>query len=277
LPLDSILAFKERTIWDDYKWHIIGLITLCVVQAVLIAGLVTQRVRRSRAERQLLSSREELQDLTGKLLVAHEVERRRIACELHDDFGQEMALLSVEIDLLHQKLESDGQVAPRIAVMSDRVKQLSSSIHVLSHQLHPMKLEQLGPVAAIRGLCKELTQSHSVNIEFVDHHVPEPITDDIALCIYRIAQESLRNVVKHSGAQKCNVELSGLDGAVCLRVHDDGLGFDPRAVDGGGGLGLVSMRERLRAVGGEIELQSNPRGGTELVVRIPFKTGALAG
>jgi signal transduction histidine kinase len=159
-------------------------------------------------------------------------------------------------------------------VISDRVKQLSSSIHGLSHQLHPMKLEQLGPVAAIRGLCKELTQSHSVNIEFVHHQVPEPITDDIALCLYRIAQESLRNVVKHSGAQKCNVELCGSDGAICLRVHDDGLGFDPRAVDAGGGLGLVSMRERLRAVGGEIALKASPRGGTEIAVRIPCNTGS---
>jgi len=107
--------------------------------------------------------------------------------------------------------------------------------------------------------------------------VPEPITQDIALCLYRIAQESLRNVVKHSGAQKCNVELSGFDGAICLRVHDDGLGFDPRAVDAGGGLGLVSMRERLRAVGGEIALKASPRGGTEIAVRIPCNTGSSAG
>jgi signal transduction histidine kinase len=271
LPSGSIVRFKEYTVWDRYQWQIAGVVLIVVMQSLLIAGLIAQRLRRRRAERELRTSQKDRQELTGKLIVAQESECSRIARELHDDFGQELALLSVEIDLLRQAPpETNGRFLPRVEKLSARVKQLSSTIHNLSHQLHPMKLEQLGLVAALGALCKELAESHSVSIAFIHEQVPEPDRRESALCLYRIAQEALRNVVKHSGARHCEVELRGNSNALSLRIHDDGKGFDPTSVTGRDGLGLVSMRERLRVVHGDIVIASEPSAGTTIDVHVPL-------
>jgi signal transduction histidine kinase len=270
LPPGSVVRYKEPSFWDLYRWPILGVISLCVVEALLIAGLLLQRSNRRRAEQGFRESQRELRELTVRLLHSQETERRRIARELHDDLSQDLALLSVELDLLGQKPpESATQLGRRIQELSARVKQLSSSVHGLSRQLHPSKLEQLGLVGAVRDLCKELAQSHGLPIEFTHHEVPEALPEDLALCLYRIVQEALGNVIKHSGARHAGVELSRSADAVCLRIADDGAGFDPRSAEGKGGLGLVSMRERLRLVGGEIAVASRPAGGTWLDVRVP--------
>jgi PAS domain S-box-containing protein len=232
-------------------------------------GACTDITERRRAEDGLRASRRELQLLTGRLLEAQEAERRRVARELHDDLNQGLALLSVEIDLLGQRPPaSAAEVAARMRDLTTRVKELSSSVHDLSHQLHPSKLEQLGLVAAVRGLCKELKQHHGLEVNFTHDDVPEEIPEATALCLYRIAQEALRNVVKHGGTDRAEVELSGTPEAIRLRVSDEGAGFVP-AARGNGGLGLVSMRERLNLVGGEIAIDSRPGGGTRIDVRVP--------
>ena len=136
--------------------------------------------------------------------------------------------------------------------------------------LHPSKLEQLGLAAAIRSLCKELAGGHGMRIEFTPGEPPGRVSEDAALCLYRIVQEALRNVIKHSGARLAVVELSGAADSVALRIADDGAGFDPRLVEGKGGLGLVSMRERLRLVGGEIAINSRPGAGTRIDVQVPL-------
>ena len=144
-------------------------------------------------------------------------------------------------------------------------------MHDLSHQLHPAKLEQLGLVAAVHGLCKDLTQSHGVPVDFAHTDVPETVPEDMALCLYRIVQEALQNVIKHSSARRAAVELRGDTATLCLRVVDDGRGFDPGLVDDlDGGLGLVSMRERLRLVRGTITIDSRPAAGTRIEVRVPL-------
>jgi signal transduction histidine kinase len=271
LPRGSVVLHKEPGLWDLYKWHVIGVSSLCLVEALLIAGLLVQRADRRRAEQGLRASQLELRLLTGKLLEAQEAERRRIARELHDDLNQSLALLSVEMDLLgRQPPVPAAGLGGRLQELSARVKQLSSSVHDLSHQLHPSKLEQLGLVAAVRGLCQEQTQAHGLPVKFTSHQLPGAIPEDTALCLYRIAQEALRNVVKHSGARSAEVELSGSAGGLCLRVADDGAGFDPRRVQGKGGLGLVSMRERLHLIGGEVAVDSPPSGGTRIQVRVPL-------
>jgi len=154
--------------------------------------------------------------------------------------------------------------------LSDRVRHLSSVVHGLSTLLHPSKLEQLGLVAAVRGLCKELTQVHGLAIGFVDHPMPATIPDDSALCLYRIAQEALHNVIKHSGARHARVGLGVDEGGVSLRIADDGAGFDAVALGGKGGLGLVSMRERVLLVGGTIAIDSRPSAGTRIDVHVPL-------
>ncbi len=228
---------------------------------------------RKQAEEAMRESQRELRALTSRLLLAQETERRRIARELHDDLNQSLALIAVELDLLAQNPPVPG--APpdgRLHELSERVKELSSAVHDLSHQLHPTKLEQLGLVAAVRGLCNELGQVHGLVIEFAAEGVPSSIPTDTALCLYRVAQEALRNVIKHSGARHARVELRGSPDAVHLMVADDGSGFDPGAAVGKGGLGLVSMRERLRLVGGEINVGSRPSGGARVDVCTPLGT-----
>ena len=278
-PQNDDVPHKEPSFWDVYRWHVSGVISLCVLQALLILGLLVQRANRRRAEEGLRESQRQLRLLTGRLLRAQETERRRIARELHDDLNQGLALLSVEMDLLRQRPPaSAAQLGGRLQELSARAKQLSSSVHDLSHQLHPSTLGQLGLVAAVRGLCKELAQGHCLPIAFTHHRVPDALPEDTALCLYRIVQEALRNVIKHSGARHVEVELVGSAGAIGLRVADDGIGFEPRSADGKGRLGLVSMRERLRLVGGEIAIDSRPSGGTRIDVHVPLSaTGPAEG
>jgi PAS domain S-box-containing protein len=222
-----------------------------------------------RVEETMRDNQRELQLLSGRLIQAQETERRRIARELHDDLSQSLALLSVKIDMLRQKSFASGQTSGSIDELSAHVKQLSSSVHNLSHQLHPLKLEQLGLVAAIRALCSELSRNHGVSIDFTHGESPAVISDDAASCLYRIVQESARNVIKHSGARRAQVSLQASIEEICLRIADDGTGFDPRLVARTGGLGLVSMRERLQLVGGTFSIDSRPSGGTRIAARIP--------
>jgi signal transduction histidine kinase len=237
LPPGSVVRYQEPDVWDLYKWHILGLISVCVLEALLLAGLLVQRESRQRAEEDLRASQRELRLLNGMLLQVQEMERRRIARELHDDLNQSLALLSVELDLLGQKPpELSGEFSTRMQKLSDRVKQLASSVHALSHRLHPLKLEQMGLVTATRALCKELSQSHGLPITFSHDQMPEALTDDTALCLYRIVQEALQNVLKHSGAQHAWVKLNGSADAICLRIVDDGVGFDAPLAQAQGGL-----------------------------------------
>ena len=275
LPPGADVRFREPGLWDLYRWHILGALSLFALQTGLIVALLAQRADRRRAEESLRLSQIELRKLTGRLLQAHEDESRRIARELHDDLGQGLALLTVELDLLRQKppQPSDG-LGTRLQKLLAHVKQLSSSVHDMSHQLHPSKLEQLGLVAAIGGLCKELTASHGLAVSFTDREVPTVIAPDTAVCLYRIAQEALRNTVKHSGAQHAEVTLSGTASTISLGIVDDGVGFDPRRAQGKGGLGLVSMRERVLQLGGELTIDSQRSGGTRLHVSVPLRKPA---
>jgi len=213
----------------------------------------------------------ELRALSSRLLVAQETEARRIARELHDDLNQGLALLSVEMELLGQNPPASAdQLSGRMQELVARARQLSSSVHHLSHQLHPAKLEQLGLVAAVGGLCRELTQAHGLEIEFTPDGMPASVPPDTAVCLYRLVQEGLRNVVKHSGAHHATVDLRGSADAMSLRIVDDGAGFDAALIQGKEGLGLVSMRERVLHLGGTITIDSRPSSGTRIDVGLPL-------
>src|SRR5262245_10098514 len=234
---------------------------------------IGQFIERKTAQAELERARRAAE--AGRLLQAQENEARRIARELHDDLGQGLALLTVRMDLLRQEPPAAAdQLGARIQELLGQVKQLSSSVHDLSHQLHPSKLEQLGLVAAVGGLCRELTHSHGLKIEFAHDQMPAAIPPDVSACLYRIAQEGLRNAIKHSGAQQAEVALSATADAIVLRIVDHGSGFDLRQVQGKSGLGLISMRERVRHLGGEITIDSKRPGGTRLSVHVPLRGAA---
>jgi PAS domain S-box-containing protein len=243
----------------------VGLSPLRTAGGEFVLASVLDLTARRRAEADLRASREELKSLAGHLLDAQEAERQRIARELHDDLNQSLAQLAVELDLLGGRLPAAEAGAAR--AIAARVKELSAAVHALSHQLHPAKLEQLGLVAAVRGLCREFAAHHGLEVTFTHHGLPDAVPPATALCLYRIVQEALRNVVRHAGTAHAAVELGGSPAGLRLRVTDDGAGFDPAA--GRGGLGLVSMRERLHLVGGRLAIDSRPGGGTRLDATVP--------
>ncbi len=214
-------------------------------------------------------------ELGGRLINAQEAERRRIARDLHDDLSQRLALLSVELEMFGQKPPAQREViADRMEEFSGVVKHLSSDVHRLAHELHPAKLDQLGLVAAARGFCKEVAATHEIVITFKSHEIPRELPQDVALCLYRITQEALRNVIKHSGASGARVELAAGANGLHLSVTDDGQGFDSSAAATNGALGIVSMRERVRMVQGELTVHSRPGAGTQIEVRVPIPPSA---
>jgi PAS domain S-box-containing protein len=212
-----------------------------------------------------------LADLSGQLIRAREDECARIARELHDDLNQRMALVSVELEQLKQSPpETDAKLRRHLQGVMKQTIEISREIHRISYALHPSKLVHLGLVAAVKGLCEELRQNHGLKIDFAHENVPAAIPQDVSLCLYRIAQECLNNVVRHSGAHEARVELRGTDSHIRLRVSDSGSGFDVKSPSVRKGLGLLSMRERLRLVGGEISIESRPSHGTQVDASVPL-------
>jgi signal transduction histidine kinase len=215
-------------------------------------------------------SRQDKRRLLGHLIETEERERRRVARELHDDLSQDLALLAIELDtLVRRPLPTVGEYGERLRGASTRIRDLSSVVHDLSHRLHPSKLEQLGLVAAVRALSNEFGRHHHLTVRFAHADLPDVIPPSIALCLYRIVQESLRNIVRHGGVDRARVQLAGTPGGIVLRVSDHGVGFDPAAARAAGGLGLVSMRERLHLAGGRLEIDARPGGGTRIEARVP--------
>jgi PAS domain S-box-containing protein len=207
----------------------------------------------------------------SRLIEAHEEERTWIARELHDDIGQRVALLALELE------GCDGQ-APGLAVDMHKRFQLASQglfdlgkdIQALSHRLHSSKLEYLGLVTAAKSFCHELSAQRNVRIEFKHSDIPATIPKEISLCLFRVLQEALQNAVKHSAEQNFTVEVHGTKEGISLTVSDSGVGFNWEDAMNHRGLGLISMRERLRLVNGELSIQSAPGRGTIVLARVPF-------
>lgn len=221
-------------------------------------------------------AQEALRALNACLIEAQENERRRIGRELHDDVNQRLALLAVELDRFAQKLpESAGEALAKVQGISTRAKELSSDLQHLSYRLHPAKLAHLGLAAALKSFCKEFEQPNDIRIQFIESGVPASIPFDTSLCLYRIAQEALHNVVKHGGVDEARVELTGSPAELRLCVCDSGIGFDPASAKGCGGLGLASMRERLHLVGGALSVQSEPRHGTRIEAWVPLASHSI--
>jgi PAS domain S-box-containing protein len=213
---------------------------------------------------------ETLTTLSRRLIQAHEQERTRVARELHDDLNQRMALLQIGLGQLEQDVpDLSSRAREQLRNITDVATKVSSSLHNLSQQLHPSKLDILGLVASVDGLCREHSAQHNLQIRFLHDRIPPQIPQDVALCLFRIAQEALQNVVKHSGATAATVELSGHDDRIELCISDSGAGFRPDSAKLATGLGLISMQERLRLVGGHLSVESKSSHGTRVCVRIP--------
>jgi len=269
VPPGTLVLFREPTVLDRYRVYIVGALALLVAQTALIGALLLQRARRRRAEEGLVASQaklrasyEQISDLGGRLILAQEDERARIARELHDDVGQQIALVVADL----QKAADFGERFGRAAL--NRAHGLAKSVHHLSHRLHPVKLQLLGLPAALTSLQQELARP-DVSISVTHENVPDALPHEVTLCVYRVVQEALQNALKHSGAREIFVDLRGADAGLNLSVIDDGAGFDVSARFGRG-LGLVSMNERLEAIGGTLKIRSAPGEGTRLKIRVPL-------
>jgi PAS domain S-box-containing protein len=224
----------------------------------------------------LKRSQQEMEELSGRLIHAQEEERRRVARELHDNFGQKLVVLSMELAQHLSKPENPPQIEACLRDLSEKLKEVSRAMNVTAHQLHSSHLEVLGLVSAIQGLCHEFTRQYGIEAAFSHTAVPSRVPADIALCLFRVVQEGLQNVAKHSCARTCSVELMGTREGIHLRVSDSGIGFDTARLKLKPGLGFISMRERLRLVGGEITVDSKPSEGTLLDVHVPLASMTTA-
>jgi len=277
LPADAFIVYRDPGIFERYRWYIVGTLSLIFVQATLIAALLAQATRRRHAEsilrakeRVLRASYERIQDLAGRLIAAQEVERRRIALDLHDDLSQKLALLSLDIDQLNGSASvGSGNATDRLDAIAKRTREICKHVHDLSHELHPSLLEIFGLVAATASWCREISGKYDFHIAFETAGVPPDVPAPVALCLFRVVQEAVHNIVKHSGAKNASVRLSEDGGALRLQITDAGRGFSLRNTERTG-LGLVSMRERVNYLGGEIAMTTAAGQGTRIEVRIPI-------
>jgi len=218
---------------------------------------------------------EALANVGRRLIEAHEEERTWIARELHDDINQQLALLTVQLGKWAQHPpNSSAKVTEHIRHVCKSFSELGSDIQALSHRLHSSKLEYLGIVAAARSFCQELSDQKKVQIDFTYDGIPHSLPKEISLCLFRVLQEALQNAIKHSGERHFKVELSGTSAQIQLTVSDLGVGFDPQDAINRSGLGLISMRERLHLVDGELSIRSEPGHGTTISACVPLRTEA---
>jgi len=388
LPPGSIVINRQPTVWESYKWYIIGGVVLVLAETLLIFGLVWQRERAKRAETQVRESEERFRllantapvmiwtagtdrkcsyvnktwlDFTGRpfeaelgngwvegvhpddskrcfetyadafkrresfemeyrlrrkdgeyrwvldkgvprfdpdstfagyigsciditdrklaeeglatigrrLIEAHETERTWIGRELHDDISQRLALLGVELGQWSQNA-STIEVAEQVLQARAHVTEIAQEVHGLSHRLHSSKLEYLGLATTAGSFCRELSEKTNVEIVFEHADIPDNLPKEISLCLFRVLQEGLQNAVKHSGVQSFAVDLRGTGESIELTVVDSGNGFEEQEAFTRHGLGLISMRERLQLVHGELSVKSQPGAGTTIRARVPF-------
>lgn len=229
---------------------------------LFFVGEVLDITKRKEAEETIAS-------VNRRLVEAQEAERARIARELHDDVNQRIALAATDIDKLKQDLPaSAAELQSRLSEVWQQLIAVSTGVQSISHQLHSPQLEYLGIVAAIRSFCREFAARTNVEINFKADDVPN-VSRDVSLCLLRIVQEALQNATKHSQVRHFEVALSTSGNHLHLTVADRGIGFDADKPSAQTGLGLISMRERVRLVNGTINIESKRMGGTTIHVRVP--------
>jgi signal transduction histidine kinase len=258
-----MIAMDGREVWFRHSLHVV-MEDQIPKELIGIMLDVTQNKQQEAA----------LRVLSGRLITVQEEERQRIARELHDDLSQRLALLAIGLDQLRQSHTPNDPVRRRAEELHTLAQELSSDMRRLSQQLHPVRLEQLGLVPTLSNYCRRLRQQYGVRIEFLHRHIPRSLSNDTALCLFRVAQEALNNTVKHSRAKMGQLALVRDGSTLHLRVSDSGIGFDPLSVSTKGTLGLISMQERVRAIGGQFALESQPSQGTRIMVDVPVQVSS---
>jgi signal transduction histidine kinase len=280
LPQGSVnVLFREPTVWQKYSGYLTAGLVLLGLQSLLIGGLLVNRSYRLRAETALAcqmeileASRQDAKLLAGKLLTAQEDERRRLAREMHDDITQRLAAAAIESGQLQKRAELTDEMKHLVSSLTKSLIELSTDVHQLSRRLHPSILDDLGLRDAIQHECDKITSQGGIRVSFGCGALPDDLPKEIQLCLFRIAQECLRNMVKHSQATRGELVLSADAEWIHLNVKDNGRGFVFTTDRPASGIGLASMEERVQLVGGQITIQSEEKSGTCINVQVPWSS-----
>ncbi len=231
-------------------------------------------IERTRVQEVLRGHREQLQELTAQLLTAQEDERRRISRDLHDDVNQRLAVLALKIQTAQKKLAESDPFLKELGDLYNGVAELSDDVRHLAYQLHPSMLDDLGLKLAMQALSDDFSKWEGIPISFTSHDMPAVLPQEVATCMYRLAQESLRNIAKHAQASKVEIDLGLSNNGLYLSVKDNGIGLDPHSKSAQKGLGLLSMKERIRLQHGTLKITSQPKKGTEISAWLPLSSEA---
>jgi two-component sensor histidine kinase len=266
LPPGSEVRFKPTSIWEGHRATVLTATGAISLQAAMIVALMWQRIRRRRAE-------SEARTLGGRLVTAHEDERRRLARELHDDVTQRLAGLAIEAASIESRTRgsANGDVAHAIR---EGLVELSEDVHALSYRLHPSVIEDLGLGEALQVECERVSRQGQLRVALDAGGAPKKLPADVALCLFRVAQEALRNVERHAHATSVEVSVARRGGGVALAVRDDGKGIDDTVDSPRGRLGVASMRERVRLLGGKFAIESERAKGTAILAWVPLREAA---
>jgi signal transduction histidine kinase len=263
LPEGSKIINRKPNMWSQYGRYIASGLAALLAQSAIIVSLLINRKKRIAAEK-------EARSLAGRILSAGEDERRYLARELHDDVSQRLAAVSIETGSLENKLSNSTEIKESLGKLKKSLKSICDDLHRMSRHMHPSVLDDFGLPDALKSECTELSQRWGIPIEcHYTKSFPE-IPKSIALCLYRVAQESLWNAVRHSSSSKITVELKSDPEFVYLDIKDDGKGFDLNLTQPNRGLGLASMTERIRLVDGTIKIDTAPSQGVSIAVVVPI-------
>jgi PAS domain S-box-containing protein len=266
------IEYRLRRSDGEYRWVLNKGVPRLAPDGTCLGyiGCADDITDRRQAEVRLRESQRELRALAGRLLQAQESERRRVAREMHDDWTQRLAVLGIDVARLEQQLIAPDKARPLLLTIQDQLVRLSEDVHTLSRQLHPSILEDLGLVDALRSECVAFSEREGIALVYNPEDIPDSLPKDVALCVYRIAQEALRNIAKHAAVDRAWVSLTITGQELRLQVQDKGVGFDAPGVPSQPGLGLSSMLERARLVQADFSLTSEPGSGTTVLVRVPL-------
>jgi signal transduction histidine kinase/ABC-type uncharacterized transport system substrate-binding protein len=263
LPPGSTLLFREVSVWERNKriW-ISGLLI------ILALSLFATYLHYSRAE--LKKSRDAQVQLSSHLIDAQEKERSRVASELHDDFSQRLALLAFGLQNTAETLPDLTDASRQtLDELRQSVCELGDDLHNLSHRLHSSTLDTLGLVIGLKSLCKEFGAKQGIEVVFTSEDIPRSVRPELALCLFRITQEGLQNLKKHSGTKRAELSLRHKGDRLSLSSCDEGIGFDPDSLETSG-LGILSMQGRARLLAGNFEIHAKPGKGTRIEAWVPL-------
>lgn len=260
----AYIAPPAFTFWVDDPLDYVA-IAAFFVTSFIIASLV------SRVQKQ---AEEALSSVSYKVIEAEETGRRRIAKDLHEDIGQQVTLLVIEIEQLKADLLDGVEMASRIDGALKQSLEILTGVTTLAHELYSPRLEYLGIAEVMGSFCKEFREQKRVEIDFRSHGLPNFVPLDISLCLFRVLQAALQNAVEHSAVRNFEVQLNGKSDEIHLTVSDCGVGFNLEKASKAAGLGLNHMRERLKLVKGTLSINSQPKRGTTIHARIPLRLGS---